>query len=203
MGSIIDLLRELDLRVFRALYGASGGVWGPLMVASTILGNFSSVVAFVPLVLFARTRRFALVLAVAASVQAALVWLVKIAVGRVRPWMAFHLPPPWGMPRDGSFPSGHAAGSFCLGAFVAVVALSDLTPRWRARVVAAISLTIAALVATSRVYLAAHYPSDVLAGAFLGGSVGVLGGRYYLSGPRENAGGPPSRAGHREAGFDT
>jgi undecaprenyl-diphosphatase len=73
-------------------------------------------------------------------------------------------------PGGGSFPSGHAAGSFAFAAFVAVRA-----PRW-----AAPAFVWAALVACSRCVLGVHYPSDVLAGALLGGAVGAIFARESL-----------------------
>lgn len=57
-----------------------------------------------------------------------------------------------------SFPSGHATT-----AFAAAVALAYFLPRWRVPL-----LVLAAAIAVSRVMVGAHYPSDVIAGAFLG-----------------------------------
>lgn len=58
------------------------------------------------------------------------------------------------------FPSGHAALSFAIA-----TSLTLSFPQWE---VAVPALIWAALVSTSRVWLGAHYPSDVLAGAALG-----------------------------------
>jgi len=63
-----------------------------------------------------------------------------------------------------SFPSGHTTVSFAV-AYV----LSKSFPRLRVFFYA-----MAAFVAASRVYLGAHYPSDVAAGALLGLSIGWL-----------------------------
>jgi undecaprenyl-diphosphatase len=41
---------------------------------------------------------------------------------------------------------------------------------------------LAVLIAVSRVYLGAHFPSDVLAGAILGALVGALAGGLYARG---------------------
>ena len=65
------------------------------------------------------------------------------------------------LPVSGSFPSGHAAT-----AFAAAVALGLLVPRLRVP-----ALTVAALVAFSRVYLGVHYVSDVVAGGLIGAAI--------------------------------
>lgn len=66
-----------------------------------------------------------------------------------------HLPDP-------SFPSGHAMASLALAGTLGIVCWRT---RWR-WVAWAAGLAFAAGVAWSRLYLAAHYPSDVLAGWF-------------------------------------
>jgi membrane-associated phospholipid phosphatase len=57
-----------------------------------------------------------------------------------------------------SFPSGHT-----FRVFSAMTALGVVVPRWRVPL-----LTLAVLVGISRVVVTRHYPSDVLAGAFVG-----------------------------------
>jgi undecaprenyl-diphosphatase len=68
------------------------------------------------------------------------------------------------VPDSASFPSGHSAT-----AFAAAVAVGLLHPRLRAPL-----LTLAALVALSRVYLGVHYWSDVLVGSALGAAIGLV-----------------------------
>lgn len=182
-------MSELDLRIFRVVYAAGQGAWAPAMIALTILGAWP-ILALVPVVWMARTRRVGLVLTAAISAQAAVVWLLKRGVGRVRPWIAMGLPAPLGTPHDGSFPSGHSAGSFCVAAFLAAV-LPSLLPSAarRARLLGGLALAVAGLVALSRVALGAHFPSDVCAGAVLGGFIGTVAGRLYTSstGQREKS----------------
>ncbi len=91
---------------------------------------------------------------------------LKILFGRARPflWLAgddsgFRLFR-YGA-KFASFPSGHTATSVA-----AAVALGALFPGWRWALVA-----FAALIAISRLAVGAHYPSDVVAGAAVGGFV--------------------------------
>lgn len=71
------------------------------------------------------------------------------------------------LPTDSSFPSGHTAGSFA-----AATAIGTLLPRQRLPL-----LWLASVVGLSRIYLGHHFPSDVLAGAALGGATGHVAGR--------------------------
>jgi undecaprenyl-diphosphatase len=177
---MLPAVTELDRHALLAVYGGAGGAWSVPMLAATLVGEGWSVLALVPLLAWARTRRFATALTVGVVAQAVLVWALKAAVGRIRPWIALGLPAPFGSPHDGSFPSGHAAGSFCVAAFLAL-ALPVAWPgsRGRARLVTVVAAALAVLIATSRVYLGAHFPSDVLAGALLGALVGALCAGFY------------------------
>jgi YegS/Rv2252/BmrU family lipid kinase len=85
---------------------------------------------------------------------------LKLLVGRRRP-----TPRRWlrRTPRTSSFPSGHAASAFAF-AVAATREVPEAGP---------VLLPLAAGVAYSRVYLGAHYPSDVLAGAAFGTAVGL------------------------------
>ena len=67
-------------------------------------------------------------------------------------------------PQRHSFPSGHAASAFA-GAWL----LSQHYPRWRF-----LFYSWACVVAFCRIYLGAHYPSDVVAGGIIGVSLAAF-----------------------------
>ena len=69
-------------------------------------------------------------------------------------------------PRTSSFPSGHSTA-----AFSAAVLLSEDDALWP------LYFTVAAIVASSRVYVKMHHASDVIAGATLGVGLGLIGRR--------------------------
>jgi membrane-associated phospholipid phosphatase len=74
-------------------------------------------------------------------------------------------------PITSSFPSGHASS-----AAFATTLLSERDPLWP------LYVGVAVTVATSRVYVKLHHPSDVVAGALLGTALGLLARRAWPAG---------------------
>jgi len=157
-------LQVLDERMLLAAHGAPAALV-PVFYVLTVIGGGWGLVPLLPFAVHRPTRALTAWLLAAIVAQSALVSALKLAFGRPRPcdalgWCA---PIDVASPGGGSFPSGHAAGAFAFAAFVAVRA-----PRW-----AVPAFACAFAVAWSRCVLGVHYPSDVLAGALLGGAVGV------------------------------
>ncbi|HKX24110.1 MAG TPA: phosphatase PAP2 family protein [Candidatus Saccharimonadales bacterium] len=75
--------------------------------------------------------------------------------------------------KTSSFPSGHAFGSTVICGMLAYLSLKYLPEPWGAVAAAGLGAFIL-LVGVSRIYLGAHYPTDVIAGWILGGIVAGL-----------------------------
>jgi undecaprenyl-diphosphatase len=128
--------------------------------------------------------RGALALAVSVPLAQLTVHLVKELVSRPRPPARDALADAPGF----SFPSGHASASVALYALLALLAARTCRGPARTAVIACGAVLVLAL-GTSRVYLGAHYPTDVLAGWLTGATVALLS---WAVASRVRAGGVPS-----------
>jgi len=126
------------------------------------IGSYGLVWIAIALVLALRWRRPSVFLTVVAAdaIADALAELGKVIVQRHRPY-EHQLGP---ATSSYSFPSGHATTSFACA-----TVLSAFAPRWRVPF-----FLLATLIALSRLYNGVHYPTDVVAGAFLGVFVALL-----------------------------
>ncbi|MBW2475122.1 MAG: phosphatase PAP2 family protein [Deltaproteobacteria bacterium] len=117
------------------------------------------------------TQRVAFAAALAVGLSVLLFMCVKNLIGRPRPFEAWQeLTCLMAPPDKFSFPSGHTMTAFSIwGAFfVGIPLLSHFY------------LLIALLIGLSRIFLGLHYPTDVLVGAVLGGSIGYGLASYII-----------------------
>jgi membrane-associated phospholipid phosphatase len=159
-------------------FGLAGWFLVPLGVAlmAIALVTSPSLTRMSQLVLASLSVRLGF-LFLAIALPGLVVTIVKRIVGRARPVVAgedaflykFFL---WRV-EYASFPSGHATT-----AFAAAIAFGALWPRLRP-----LLWTYAIVIALSRVIVAAHHPSDVVAGA-IAGAVGALLVRDWLAARR-------------------
>ncbi|HEY5987709.1 MAG TPA: phosphatase PAP2 family protein, partial [Streptosporangiaceae bacterium] len=116
-------------------------------------------------VLRRRTWRPLALLTVAVAGAIGLYDIVKPLVGRPRPAAAIWI----GHYSGAAFPSGHATQSAAFYAMLAIVLGAGLSFRGRAVLWSAAALVVL-IVGASRIYLGAHWLTDVLAGYALGAS---------------------------------
>lgn len=160
-----DPLVQFDRVVFDALQHLRTAWVDDAMVVATELGSAAVaicvVVAVAGWLAWKRLWRTLVYWLTAVGFAQALVWLLKVTLARSRPLALY----------DGtggfSFPSGHAASSIVLYGFLAFLLARGRAPaaRWGIALVASVLI---GLVSFSRLYLGAHWLSDVLAGLGLG-----------------------------------
>jgi undecaprenyl-diphosphatase len=173
-----DMLVRADASIFNALQ-AIRTPWGDkAMVAITELGDARVTVpvfvAGVAWLLWRRSWIDAAYLAAAVIVAQAGAAAIKIALKTPRPipelyegWSAF------------SFPSGHATVNAVLYGFLAVMVVRETGPILRRFIVAAATLLVG-LIALSRLYLGAHWFTDVAGGLGFGVAWVALLGIAYI-----------------------
>lgn len=166
-----EVLKQLDLSVFYFInHTLSCGVldiffsfitnvrhWFPVYIIAllylTIKGGRKGRIAAV------------LVLLLVAATDQLGAKVIKEIFQRLRPCNALpDVLTPLGCTGTFSFPSNHALNNFAVGFFFLL-----LYPKTKWYL-----LTVASLIAISRVYLGLHYPSDILGGAILGIGFGYL-----------------------------
>jgi undecaprenyl-diphosphatase len=104
---------------------------------------------------------FAAALAATAAIN-----LLKLTLRRPRPVTAYVKQ--FNLVTNFSFPSGHSAGSLLVHGLLAWFAPLALAAPWALPVSVAL-WTLVVLVGLSRIYLGAHFPTDVLGGWLFGG----------------------------------
>jgi undecaprenyl-diphosphatase len=160
-------MTSLDHRFVAWFSGLDLPLVTPLAKALSIIGLSGAVFIVIALVISIGRRRPMPLLATALAVIVSepLSTIFKRLAGRPRPSESYQdVHPLIDLPTSNAMPSGHA-----FVCFAAAVALSAVVPRARVPLV-----TLAALIALSRVYLGVHYLSDVIVGAVCGTVVGLL-----------------------------
>ena len=145
--------------------------WQPAVIiakALRIIGTGWVMVPFeiaVGVLLFSRRRLRVLAFWVAAiATTDAIVWISKVVYDRPRP------PDALVSTTGDSFPSGHSATAAVVAISLVLVFVSISRNRWYWYATAAAWAT---LMATSRVYLRAHWFTDVIAGVAVGAAVAI------------------------------
>jgi undecaprenyl-diphosphatase len=123
-----------------------------------------AILLLLPLVYGMQGLQASLHLTATAAVGIACYKLIKNRAVRERPYIAHSAIECASAPLDRySFPSGHTLHAVCF-----TLLLTSYYPEWTAAFA-----SLATLIALSRVILGLHYPTDVAAGALLGGSLGL------------------------------
>lgn len=133
----------------------------PIMKFFTDIGKEGLIWILIGIVMliFKKTRRGGFMVFFASFINLIVVEIIKHIVKEPRPWQTLpNLHMIITPPTSYSFPSGHTAASFA-----AAFAIAYFARKWGLW-----AFILAALISISRIYLLAHYPTDVIAGAIVG-----------------------------------
>ena len=165
--------QHFDEVVSGTIHGFVSPALTEIMTVLTDVGNATGVIIAAVIacaVLWSKHRQHrAVLLAVTVSGSALLMWTLKQQFRRNRP-----LPCGFPKPEGYSFPSGHALVSFCFFMVLAAMITAEQKAPLGRVAVWVIAAVMVFGIGLSRIYLCAHYPSDVVAG-YLAALVWVLG----------------------------
>jgi undecaprenyl-diphosphatase len=125
------------------------------------------------------------------SVLVASAALGAVALDEVMKWHFKRLRPdvPWALVHEHSFsfPSGHSVLAIVLYGVIVYKTQNKLRSGWTKAVLMTGAATMVVGIGFSRVYLGAHYPSDVVGGYFVGAVwlAAVIGSDLWIAGRRE------------------
>lgn len=162
---MVPITSKLDMQLSQSLQTLRNPQLDQLMVGITMSADFvvttSIIAALIVLLLVAQRWWLAIHLACVYSAAKLGVLVIKLSIARARPEMLE------GTLEFFSFPSGHA----CAAAVVCGVVSAMISYQRPIRVqslIYGLGIVMALLVSVSRVYLLAHWPTDVLAGLLFG-----------------------------------
>lgn len=163
-----DWTAPLDQAVVMSVAGHRTGLLNNLAVNLTALGS-APVVALIALCValyaFAAGRQRIVLALLWTPLSFLLDDVLKLLFQHPRPTEAIIA-----IPDSYSFPSGHAVAASALYITIALMAAQGERRQRPRRILIWSGITVAVLVAWSRVYLGVHYLSDVIGGLLLGGS---------------------------------
>ncbi len=172
-----DPLVVADQAIYHFLQSLRTAWADNVLVAVTELGdsfvNITLACAVLLVLLVKRCRRAAAFWALAVLGGFLAVQLLKWTIHLPRPVAIYHGASAYG------FPSGHTTMSVVLYGFLAILMVRQVPGIWRWGLFAGVVL-IAFNIGFSRLYLGAHWLSDVLGGYFIGTSWATLLGIAYL-----------------------
>lgn len=181
-----DPLVQADDSIFQGLRALRTEVGDAAMITITELGDTIVVIPVVTAVFlflaWKRAWRSAIYWLAAVAGASAINSIIKATLHRTRPgelgyagWSEF------------SFPSGHSTTNMVLYGFLAILIAREVRPTWHIPI-AFVTLLFVLSIAFSRVYLGAHWFSDVAGGLSFGTIWLTLLGFFLLRGRLENVG---------------
>lgn len=171
---MFNFIEHLDISIIKYLYTLQNPLLNKIMIFFTTIGDVGLIWIIISLILLftKKYKKVGIISIISLAICLLIVNLgLKPLVHRERPFNIIeNLTLLIKEPHDYSFPSGHTAASFVM-VYIFYKYIKKYFP---------IVLIVALLISFSRLYLTVHFPSDVIAGIFLGLFSGYLGNELYI-----------------------
>ncbi|MBI4837176.1 MAG: phosphatase PAP2 family protein [Candidatus Portnoybacteria bacterium] len=169
-----DPFVEADIRFMNLVAALRSVAAAKILLLFTYLGNWQFIISLgvitaIAMVLLKEKRKL-IFLIIGVAGGELLYTVFKLLLHRTRPDIGFSL-----IPRNGyAFPSGHATMSLIFYGMIGYGFLKKFKKRWLKPPLVILAIVLIFLVGFSRIYLGAHWVSDVLAGWAFGAAFLIL-----------------------------
>lgn len=164
---VLEQLLALDSSIVLFLVGVRTPALDLFFRAATLIGSIYFL-SLIGLALISKNRKAGINFFMGFAVNLGIMFLLKQAVHRPRPFETLPEITALDDENTSSFPSGHTAGAFYGAAF-----LSEFYKKF-----SGVFYFLGLLVFISRIYLGVHYSSDALAGAVIGFFLGKIFAKF-------------------------
>lgn len=165
---MLETIHQIEQAILRFFISIHHPILDKIMIFITNLDNYGQIwiVLGLILLLFKKYRKVGVTVLISLVIMLLLNDLfLKHMIRRIRPYEGLGVELLIPIPKDFSFPSGHAASSFS-----AAFALFKYYKRF-----AFLYFGLATLISISRLYLTVHYLSDILGGVLIGYICALIG----------------------------
>lgn len=170
IAMVLEQLYGLDAQIFTAINSSHTPALDFFFSNISHLGSIFLWIFFLAVIFFRKDKKLFFELAAAIIISVGISGFLKFTFVRPRPFDSLQNVHLLDAKPDPSFPSNHAANAFA-GAGIFSKHYKKFI--W-------IFYFLAVLVSISRIYVGAHYPSDVIAGVLLGTGISWLVSKYSL-----------------------
>lgn len=162
---------DFEIEIIKFLQSGRNQFFDISFQAISLLASFVGVVVFI-LFLLRYNAKMTLWFLIAYSMTALVISLCKVIVARARPFAVDEEIQLIGnISSDFSFPSGHTACAVSIAMFMGSFLFEKATTKMSKFWICTSLVLYVLLVMLSRMYLGAHYLTDVLVGAFVSGII--------------------------------
>ncbi len=169
---------KFEANIIEFLQAGSNDFWLYFFKIVTLFGSWLGF-ALALLVVYFKKKSFSYAFFVTFGCGVAINYVLKNIIMRPRPFVTWDSIMNLGGASGFSMPSGHSCSAMIIAVFISYLAIRYAKNRWTKVCLPIIMTLYFALIALSRIFLGAHYLTDVIAGGCEGLIVAIIGILLY------------------------